>query len=58
MNNIKAEVYNEICLLYKKSLEKMTSELVLLKNKIAQYENTNYTLNYKLKKRDIELQFK
>jgi hypothetical protein len=54
MNNVKDEVYNEICVLYKKSLDKMTSELLLLKNKITQYENTNYDLNYKLTKKNIE----
>lgn len=58
MNNIKDEVYNEIYFLYKKSLDKMTSELLLLKNKIVQYENTNYNLNYKLAKQDIELELK
>ena len=43
---------------YKKSLDKMTSELLLLKNKIVQYENTNYDLNYKLAKKNIELELK
>ena len=55
MNSIKEEVYNEICLLYKKSLQKMSYELSTLKNKIMDYENTNYDLNYKLIKNKIEL---
>ena len=55
MNSIKEEVYNEICLLYKKSLEQMSNELSTLKNKIRDYENTNYNLNYKLIKNQIEL---
>jgi hypothetical protein len=54
MNSIKEEVYNEICLLYKKSLEQMSNELSTLKQKIKDYENTNYDLNYKLIKNKIE----
>jgi len=55
MNSIKEEVYNEICLLYKKSLEQMSNELSTLKTQIMDYENINYDLNYKLIKTKIEL---
>ena len=57
MNSIKEETYNEICSLYKKSIEEMTKELNLLKTKLQETENKNDELKYKLIENKIELEF-
>ena len=53
MNSIKEETYNEICMLYKKSLKEITEEVKSLKTKIQEYENINEKLNYRLIENEI-----
>ena len=54
MNCIREETYNEIYMLYKKSLKEMTDEVKTLKTKIKEYENINEKLNYRLIENEIQ----
>jgi hypothetical protein len=58
MNSIKEETYTEICYLYKKSIEEMSSEINLLKKKLQETENKNDSLSYKLIEKELELKYK
>lgn len=58
MNSIKEETYNEIYMLYKKSLKEMSKELIFLKKKIQDCEHINDKLNYELIEKEIDNKYK